>query len=384
MADDTVAAPADAEPLSAAKPEATPVASLARVESGTFLSDRPVYAFTLAPRETRSVEYALARAAEPTKSRWTRDVFGDVVHREFEKPGDAVEVTFDLSGMDAAGADEAAIRVGLLGARKGDKVNMKVGDFVCQLVQQDWFQSVTLPTVPRNGEIKAVFTLLARGEPEILPLRLRFGSATLALQGNGTFAATDSEPPADDAAVTARWSFDPAQPPASRMENPWSAATLSPARDRHVVEKGAALSSKLAATVDGGVRSSVCNSLLFRVPKSGWYRIAASGQLLARSAPTAGHALVTLYVLGHADREVKDLASLPLNTPGGFGGFPEKFDWKDSRRLEAGWTVALGLQTVSPGPGNAGSSTLDVTRFVIEELSAAKEAQGTSKQGNLP
>ena len=151
-----------------------------------------------------------------------------------------------------------------------------------------------------------------------------------------------------------------------------------------MAEKGAAVSNKLAATVDGGVRTSVCNSLLFRVPKSGWYRVTASGKLLARSAPTAGHALVTLYVLGHADREVKDMASLPLNTPGGFGGFPEKFDWKDTRRLEAGWTVALGLQTVSPGPGNAGSSTLDVTRFVIEELSAAKEAQGTSKQGNLP
>jgi len=180
MADGPVAAPADAEPLSAAKPEATPVASRARVESGTFLSDRPVYAFTLAPRETRSVEYALAQAAAPTKSRWTRDVFGDVVHREFEKPGDSVEVTFNLAGMGVAGADKAAIRVGLLGARKGDKVNMKIGDFVCQLVQQDWFQSVSLPTVPQGGEIKAVFTLLARGEPEILLLRLRFGSATAA------------------------------------------------------------------------------------------------------------------------------------------------------------------------------------------------------------
>jgi hypothetical protein len=370
-ADDAVAAPADAQQLSAAQPEATPVASRARVESGTFLSDRPVYAFTLAPRETRSVEYTLTQATAPTKSRWTRDVFGDVVHQEFEKTGSEVEVTFDLSGMDVAGADEAAIRVGLLGARKGDKVNMKVGDFVCQLGQQDWFQSVTLPTVPQGGEIKAVFTLLARGEPEILPLRLRFGSATLALEGNGTFAAADSKPPANDAPVAARWSFDPAQPPASKMENPWRAATLSPALDRYLVDKGAAVATRLTAAQDD--RGSTCESLLFRVPKSGWYRVMTAGKLLGLSQPTAGFARINLFVIGHGGRETKKLASFPLNTPGGYRGHPQIFEAKDVRWLEAGWRLGLGVQTVNGGPASAGSSKLDVTRFVVEELTAKRK-----------
>jgi hypothetical protein len=80
-----------------------------------------------------------------------------------------------------------------------------------------------------------------------------------------------------------------------------------------------------------------------------------------------------MYILGLAHREMKDMASFPLNTPNGFGGYPEGFEWKDTRRLDAGWSIALGLQTVSPGPGNAGSSQLEVTSFVVEELSAKRK-----------
>lgn len=379
--DGPAAAPADAGPSSAAQRVAAPAADRARVESGTFLSDRPVYEYPLAPRETRSLEYALTKMAPPARTRWTRDVFGDVVHRDFEKPGDAVEVTFDLTGLDVAGADQAAVRVGLLGSRKGDQVTMTVGDFVCPL-GQDWFQSVPLPAVPAGGNIKAVFTMAARGEPSSeqqakegaasLKRLLRFGSATLALAGNGTFAAPDSKPPADDPPVAARWSFDPAQPAASRMLNPWSAATLSPSRDRYLVDKGAAVATRLTAA--NGDRGNTCESLLFRVPESGWYRVHAAGKLAGLSNPTAGSARVTLFVLGHGNRETQTLTSFPLNTPGGYGGHPQSFQGQDVRWFEAGWRIALGVQTVNGGPANAGTSTLDVTRFVVEKLSAAKDA----------
>jgi hypothetical protein len=379
--DGPVAAPADAGPLSAAKRAAAPAADRARVESGSFLSDRPVYAFTLAPRETMSVEYALTKAAPPARTRWTRDVFGDVVHREFEKPGDTVEVSFDLAGIPIGGADTASVRVGLLGSRKGDQVTMTVGDCVCPL-SQDWFQSVPLPAVPGTGKVKAVFTMTTRGEPSkeeqerdgaaSFKRLLRFGSATLVLEGNGTFAVTDSKPPADDAPVAARWSFDAAQPAASRMLNPWSAATLSPSRDRYLVEKGAAVATRLTAAQDD--RGSTCESLLFRVPQSGWYHVNAAGKLAGLSNPTAGSAWVTLFVLGHGNRETKTLTSFPLNTPGGYGSHPQSFEGQDVRWFEAGWRIVLGVQTVNGGPANAGTSTLDVTRFVVEKLSAAKDA----------
>jgi hypothetical protein len=365
-------APADTEQLPAPQPEAAPVASRAWVESGTLVCDRAVHAFTLAPQETRSVEYTLTQAIAPTRSRWTRDVFGDVVHREFENIGSEVEVAFDLAGMDVAEADTASIRVGLLGAREGDKVRMKTGDFSHDLERPDWFQSVALPAVPRNEKVKAVFTLLARGEPEKLPLRLRFGSATLAFEGNGTFAATDSDPPPDDAPIAARWRVDPAQSPASNMENPWSAATLSPQRDRYLVDKGAAVATRLTAANDD--RGNTCESLLFRVPQSGWYRVNAAGTLAGLSNPTAGSGLVTLFVLGHGGRETKTLASFPLNTPGGYGGHPQSFEARDVRWLEAGWRLVLGVQTVNGGPANAGASTLDVARFDVDQLAAAKPA----------
>lgn len=375
-------ATADAGQLPVAQPEAAPVISAARVESGTFLSDRPVYAFTLAPRETRSVEYALAQPEAPARTRWTRDVFGDVVHRDFEKTGDAVEVTFDLTGLDVAGADQAAVRVGLLGSRKGDQVTMKVGDFVCTL-DQDWFQSASLPAVPNSEEVKVFFTMTARGEPSkkerakegeaSLRRRLRFGSATLAFEGNGTFAATDSTPAADDAPVAVRWSFDPALPPASKLENPWRAATLSPALDRYLVDKGAAVATRLKAAQDD--RGSTCESLLFRIPKSGWYRVMTAGKLLGLSQPTAGFARVNLFVIGHGNRETKTLASFPLNTPGGYGGHPQSFEAKDVRWFEAGWRLGLGVKTKNGGPAPAGASTLDVTRFVVEQLAAEKVAQ---------
>ena len=162
---------------------------------------------------------------------------------------------------------------------------------------------------------------------------LFFGA--LSTDGAGLMlAAADSKPPADDAPVAVRWSFGPARPPASKLENPWRAATLSPALDRYLVDKGAAVATRLTAAQDD--RGSTCESLLFRVPKSGWYRAMTAGKLLGLSQPTAGFARVNLFVIGHGGRETTKLASFPLNTPGGYRGHPQQRpQWEVSARRTA-------------------------------------------------
>lgn len=368
---DGTAAPAPAGAKSAATAgQAVKLADdPARVENGTLVSDRPVTAFLLAPRETRALEYLLSKPAEPTLKRWTRDVFGDVIHQDFEAAGDAIEVRFDLNGA-AAGADKAVVRIGLLGARKGDRVTMTIGGATYPL-GQDWFQSVPLAAVPSGEKLKAVFTLAARGMPEFRPLKLRFGSATLAFEGCSPF--TPDAPPvaAKDAPALASWSLEPARPVPARLENPWGAATQSVENaglDSFLVDQGIPAAKTLRAVAGGGLRRSACEAVTFRAPADGLYRISVGGKLLSRSAPSAGNAVVSLYVLGRGGAGMREIKVFPLNTPQGHGGYPREFSWQAEVPLQAGWKFAVGLQTVSPGPGNAGASEIELTHFKCEQL----------------
>lgn len=373
----------DPKAASDAAQTATPVADHSRVESGLMVSDGPIAAFVLAPRETRSFEYVLSTPVKLVKKRWTRDVYGDVVHKDFEKVGDSVAVTFDLSELDTDGADLAEVRLGLLGSRKGDRVEMQLGDFVCQIEQQDWFQCVALPAIPQGEKVTAVFTLLARGEPEVRPLLLRFGSATLAFEGNGTFVTPVSSPPATNTSAIAHWSLNTAQTFASRLENPWhvlSQPTPDFPLDRYAA-KGVPSSNKLVATANVGLIKSICESVAFRAPKNGWYRFTVSGKLLALSWPTAGNALVTLYNLGCIGGEFKELAEFPLNMPNGYRNYPQDFEWTGTLRLDAGWKFALGLQTVSPGLAGAGSSNIEISRFDVEQLDTQHGTSSTHVTG---
>jgi autotransporter-associated beta strand protein len=109
------------------------------------------------------------------------------------------------------------------------------------------------------------------------------------------------------------------------------------------VDKGAAVATRLTAANDD--RGNTCESLLFRVPQSGWYRVNAAGTLAGLSNPSAGSGLVTLFVLGHGGRETKTLASFPLNTPGGYGGHPQSFEAWDVRWLEAAQVASACCET---------------------------------------
>jgi len=60
---------------------------------------------------------------------------------------------------------------------------------------------------------------------------------------------------------------------------------------------------------------------------------------------------------------MREIKAFPLNTPQGYGGHPQEFSWQTVAPLQAGWKFAVGLQTVSPGPGNAGASELDLNVF---------------------
>jgi len=338
-------------------------------ENGSVVSEKPVFNVTLAPRETRSLTYALSQPLTPVRKRWTQDVFGDVVHKGFENDGDSIEVAFDVPPSTAAGADQAEVRVGLLGSRPSDKVVMTVAGVEYPLIP-DWFQGVRLTTVPPPGKLKAVFKLVKRGTPiseeknHRLPLKLRFGSATIAFQGGAEYKPEAPVVLDEKAPAISEWNLKNINSILSRVENPWGRLGQSvpgSALDQFNLEKGIPDSAKLKC-------GQACESLSFRAPVNGTYRLAVTGKLTGRSNPSAGSALVTVYILGHVKEGMRVIKTFPLNTPGGYGGHPQEFSWSGISPLQAGWRFAVGLQTKNGGPADAGASEIELREFNCELL----------------
>ena len=347
------------------------VADTSRIEYAEVFSDRVPEAVTLAPHETRSLLVPVAAGTSGQES-WTRTVFGDVVQRDFAKPGDSCVVLFK---PPAEPAQSATLRVGLLGARAGDRVEVSIAGTTIVLTNQ-WFQEVPLPRVPspKAGVVTATFTLISRGSPTERPLLLRFGSAVLAYRGEGPLKPIPALSVPVNAPAVATWSFVPRSATASALENPWSGAVQSVtnlALDLALVP-GPATDGRLVASAQGGVERSPASSILFRAPRTGWYRIGCAGALTKRSNHTAGHALMTIYTLPRGGQAMRELAGLPLNTKGGFGDHPAEFTWAGQVWLRAGWQVGVGLQVVSPGPANGGQAELKLTRLVGEFLGAGR------------
>lgn len=355
------AGPAGDGEVPPAKPEQPVAEDGSRIEYAETVSDRMPGSVLLAPHETCSLEVALAGASAVDREAWIRTAFGDVVHRPFAAPGDTITVRFPAP---AAGADSAALRLGLLGARAGDRVELTI-DGTTVVLANTWFQEVALPRVPA-GPVAAVLRLVARGSPEQRPQQLRLGSAVLACRGASAAAAAPSGPSfPPDAPVSATWSFVPRQPAPSGLEDPWSGAAQSitnlPLNEALVA--GPAGDARLSAAARGGVERSPVDAIVFRAPRTGWYRIGCVGRLAARTNPTAGHALASLFILPHDGHAVREVAALPLNAAGGFGGHPQDLAWTGDVFLAAGWRVGLGLQVVSPGPANGGRAELELSRL---------------------
>jgi hypothetical protein len=362
--------PAD-QPVKAPAPgsDAKAKVDYSRFENESVESKKPVFTVTLAPRETRSHTYALSQPLTPVKKRWTRDVFGDVVHKDFGKDGDSINVTFVMPPATAAGADQAEVRVGLGGFRPNDKVVMTV-DGVEYPLLQDWFQSVRLKTVPPPGKLEVVFKLLKRGTPksddhyDVYPLLLRFMSATIAFQGGSEYNPDAPVVLDEKAPAISQWNLKNIKSILSRMENPWGRLGQSvpgSALDQFNLDKGIPDSVKLKC-------GQACESLTFRAPVNGTYRLAVSGKLTGRTNPSAGSALVTVYILGHVKEGMREIKSFPLNTTGGAGGHPQEFSWSGILPLQAGWRFAVGIQTRNGGPADAGTSEIELTEFNVELL----------------
>ena len=361
-----------------------PSSDRSRIESGEMVADRLPDQLELAGDEVRCLSFPIAASTPPpSRCRWERTLFGDVIHRDFTADQPAITVHVPLTPESLSGADGASLQVGLLGARDGDSVTIAI-DGQTATVRPDWHSRIRLGRVPvpHDGMATAVITLVQRGHPDDAPKLLRLGSLVLALTGE---SAQTTPPPADAPSGTApsrfSWSIPGAIPP-SPQENPWSGAVQ--------VLPGLAVTDglipiappleHLTAACTAGVQSSPAQALLFRAPQSGWYRVHASGQLTRFSSPSAGHAALTIALLGFNADAMRPLATLPLNLPGGFGNYPQQSDWSQTLRLTAGWRIAFALQAVSPGPANAGSATWTWSRVQIDYIGSGGLAHRTANR----
>jgi hypothetical protein len=188
-------------------------------------------------------------------------------------------------------------------------------------------------------------------------------SATIAYQGGSKYkpeapVVLDAKAPA-----ISQWNLKNIKSILSQVENPWGLLEQSVpgALDQSIVYKDIRDSAKIST-------GQAAKSLTFRPPVKGTYRLAVAGKLTGRSNPSAGSALVTVYILGHAKAGIREIKRFPLNTPGGADGQPQEFSWSGIVPLQAGWRFAVGLQTKNGGPADAGSSEMELTEFNCELL----------------
>ena len=222
-----------------------------------------------------------------------------------------------------------------------------------------------------------VFHLLERGTPKKegkpyptgtykseLPHKLRFASATIAFQGDSEYTPKAAVVLDEKAPAISVWNLKAIKSIMSQVENPWGRpGQLVPgsALDQFTLDKGIPDSAKLSA-------GQAAESLTFRAPINGTYRLAVSGKLTGRGVPSAGSARVTVYILGHVKEGMREIKVFPLNTPGGYGGHPQEFSWSGILPLKAGWRFAVGVQTKNGGPADAGVSSIELTDFNCELL----------------
>jgi hypothetical protein len=349
---------------------------LSRIESGGMVSDRLPRHLILESDAVRCLTFGISAATpRPDRSRWHRTFFGDVVHRDFPADKSAITVHIPLAPAALNGADSARLQLGLLGARSGDVLELRI-DGQTLPVAAEWFQSIPLAQLPtlHDGQCTATITLITRGHPDEPPLLLRLGSLVLDLSGESVRAA-EPPPSAPDATapILSSWSL-PGARAASALEDCWS-GMVQQAAGLPLNEGLAAIPAPVArmhAACTGGVQASPCQALLFRAPRSGWYKIRAAGQLTAFSNPSAGHALLSIAVIDHRDDGIKPLAAFPLNLPGGFGKHPQSFDWSQTIQLTAGWRIAFAVQAVSPGPANAGAAEITWSQVHVDLVDQGK------------
>lgn len=107
--------------------------------------------------------------------------------------------------------------------------------------------------------------------------------------------------------------------------------------------------------------------LMFIPDQGGKYKVAVSGKVKVQN-PSAGNARVSIFLLDRKTGDASLLKEYELNSKGGYGSLPETFTWNQSIAIPEGNALAVRVQSVNPGPGSCGKSTLSFSGFkVIKE-----------------
>ena len=117
---------------------------------------------------------------------------------------------------------------------------------------------------------------------------------------------------------------------------------------------------------DGTPQSSAAAVILFKAPKKGLYKVEIDGKASVQN-PSAGHAVLTIYLLKEKRSMADEIKVINLNTKkdGAFGGYPDSFTFSQDIQLDPSEELAVRIQTVNPGPASAGNSSVDFTKFTI-------------------
>lgn len=106
------------------------------------------------------------------------------------------------------------------------------------------------------------------------------------------------------------------------------------------------------------------SAILFKIPQDGTYRVRVGGEVNVQ-IPAVGFASVCLYTL-KPDRSEKQLLKRQLcNAKEGLGSYPSTWFFEEEMPLRAGDFLVLRIQTISPGEGAAGRSSITFTEFDV-------------------
>jgi hypothetical protein len=106
-------------------------------------------------------------------------------------------------------------------------------------------------------------------------------------------------------------------------------------------------------------------AILFKVPTNGRYQVTIGGKIIVQSK-TAGFARVEISTLAEGRSSGTMLKRVDLNSAGGTGGnLSDQLSYSGTIPMTAGSELVTRLQTVSPGPGSAGTSVLVIGQYSI-------------------
>lgn len=107
------------------------------------------------------------------------------------------------------------------------------------------------------------------------------------------------------------------------------------------------------------------SGVMFTPEVGGKYKVDLGGTIKV-VAPSAGHARVSVYLLNQKTGDASLLQEFDLNSKGGYGNFPNSFAWSQHLAISDGNALVVRVQSINPGQGSCGKSTLTFSKFSIK------------------